>query len=222
MTLEDLIRRFRVAAGDTVSPGYLFADPDIIDWLNDAQEQACVRGRLLRDDSTAAVTRIPLTVGTATYKLHEAVYELISMRLIKATGDRPTTLVVKSREWLDTNFPDWRDTTRPAEILIQDDTSIRVVGTFAVGDRIDIECYRLPQQVANDTDEPEIHRAHHVHLIDWALHRAFSIPDAEVFDASRAEKAEKAFTAYFGLPPDSDMRRSTRADVEHHNYSIMP
>lgn len=221
MTLEDLIRRFRVAASDAVQP-YLFADEDVTDWLNDAQEQACVRGRLLREDSDTELTRISLTVGTTTYQLHEQVYEIIALNLIQAAGGDPVPLSIKSREWLDTNMPRWRYADWPAKHVIQDETSIRVVGTFLAGDRIDIECYRLPQQVANDTDEPEIHRSHHVHLIDWALHRAFSIPDAEVFDASRAEKAEKAFTAYFGPPPDSDMRRSTRADVEHHNYSIMP
>lgn len=222
MTLEDLLRRFRVAARDTAAP-YLFADENITDWLNDAQEQACIRGRLLRDDSTLAVTRIPLTVGTHTYDLHETVYELINLRLIKASGDRPDTLVVKSREWLDSNMCDWRESERPACYVIQDDTSIRVVGTFAAGDRIDIECYRLPlEPLANDTDEPEIHRAHHVHLIDWALHRGFSIPDTETKDDDRASDHEGKFTAYFGPMPDADMRRITRHDVEHHNVSILP
>ena len=47
MTLADLIRRFRVLADDKVQP-YLWADEDVIDWLNDAQAQAAVRGRLLR------------------------------------------------------------------------------------------------------------------------------------------------------------------------------
>ena len=61
------------------------------------------------------------------------------------------------------------------------------------------------------------HKAHHEHLIDWALHRAFSVPDSEMFDANRAAQAEEAFTAYFGPLPDSDMRRITRHDVVHHN-----
>ena len=61
------------------------------------------------------------------------------------------------------------------------------------------------------------HKAHHEHLIDWALHRAFSVPDAETFDQHRADLAERAFTEYFGLLPDSDMRRITRHDVVHHN-----
>lgn len=223
MTLEDLIRRFRVAARDTVTPGQLFADEDITDWLNDAQEQASIRARLLRDDSTPAVTRIPLNVGTHTYRLHESVYELINVRLIPASGADPCELSVQSREWLDANIAYWRTPRRPAEFVIQDDTSIRVVGTFSAGDRIDIECYRTPLELmANDTDEPEIHKSHHVHLIDWALHRAFSIPDAEAFDPDRAAKSESAFTRYFGPLPDADMRRTTRHDTAHHNYTILP
>jgi hypothetical protein len=222
MTLEELIRRFRVAARDTVQP-YLFADEDITDWLNDAQEQACVRARLILDDATTDVTRIALTVGTHTYALHESVYELIALRLIHASDEPPTPLTIQSREWLDLNMPEWRESVYPAEIVIQDDTSIRVVGTFVAGDRIDIECQRLPlEPLANDNDAPEIHKAHHVHLIDWALHRGFSIPDSEFFDAAKAEKAEAEFTRYFGPLPDADMRRITRHDVEHANYSILP
>lgn len=220
MTLEDLIRRFRVAARDTVAP-FMFDDVDVVDWLNDAQEHACIRARLLRDDSTLAVTRIALAVGTHTYPLHESVYELMTVRLIHANGEPPTLMEVKSREWLDTYAPDWRESTDPATCLLQDDTSIRVVGTFEAGDRIDLECYRLPLALlANDTDTPEIHRSHHVHLIEWALHRGFSIPDAETFDPDRAAMAEQKFTKYFGLMPDADMRRTTRHDVLHQNAVV--
>lgn len=222
MTLEDLLRRFRVAARDTEVP-YLFADEDITDWLNDAEERACIRGRLLRDDSTVAVTRVALTVGTHTYALHESVYELIAVRLIHASGDEPTKLPIQSREWLDANVPDWRESEEEAFCIVQDDTKIRVVGTFVADDRIDLECYRLPLAVMTiAADTPEIHRAHHIHLIEWALHRGFSIPDAEVFDPNRATLAEKKFTAYFGPLPDADMRRITRHDVEHANCSILP
>lgn len=223
MTLEELIRRFRVAARDTVTPGELFSDEDITDWLNDAQEEACIRARLIREDTNTDVTRIALTVGTHTYPLHESVYELINVRLVHASGDEPSELSVQSREWLDANIAYWRTPRRPAEFVIQDDTRIRVVGTFEDGDRIDLECYRLPlEKMAGDQDEPEIHKAHHIYLVDWALHRAFSVPDVEVFDPKRAEQAERNFTAYFGLRPDSDLRRMTREDTAHQNYPILP
>ena len=220
MTLEDLIRRFRLRATDVAEP-HLFADQDVIDWLNDAEEQACVRGRLISEDELEAVCSIPLTPGTHTYALNPLVYEIISLWIKPASGrKRPATL--RSREWLDHHLPEWRESTRPAEIAIQDDTTVRIVGAVEAGDTLELECYRLPRRpMAHDTDKPEIHRAHHQHLIDWALHRAFSVPDAETFDPNRAALADQAFTRYFGPLPDSDMRRITRHDVAHHNATFL-
>lgn len=218
MTLEDLVRRYRVLAQDTVKP-YLSADEDVIDWLNDAEAEACIRGRLIREDQLAEVSRITLTPGTAAYTLHPSVYEINGLSLVPAAGRvRPLSLV--TREWLDNAVPDWRTTTRPAEWVIQDDTRLVVVGVIEAGDVLALDAYRLPlTPMEDEEDTPEIHQAHHVHMIQWALHKAFSVPDNELFDAKRAEKAEEDFSAYFGPRPDSDLRRSTRQDTPHHNYS---
>ena len=222
MTLEDLIRRFRVLAQDTEQP-FLWSDEAVIDWLNDAQAQACVRGRLIREDENPAVCQIALTPGQHTYPLHASVYELINLR-IKGSGAEPSRpMSIKSREWLDANVCDWRDMDEPSPWLIQDDTTLRVVGAIQAGDVLHLECYRLPlKQLANDMDKPEIHAAHHVHLIQWALHKAFSVPDADGFDAARSAAAEAEFTAYFGPMPDSDLRRRTREDVPHVNKAYFP
>lgn len=220
MNLAALIRRFRVLANDKAQP-YLFDGDDVADWLNDAQAQACIRGRLLREDALDAVCRIALTAGQHTYTLHPSAYELIALWIEGADGRRQVTL--KSREWLQANVHDWRNLDRPACMAIQDDTTIRLVGTVATGETLVMECYRLPlRPMRVDSDEPEIHRAHHEHLIDWALHKAFSVTDAEALDKDRAALAERAFTAYFGQLPDSDMRRITREDVSHHNEAILP
>lgn len=221
MTLEDLIRRFRTLAVDKVQP-YLFADEDVIDWLNDAQRQACIRGRLLREDANPAVCEIALTPGQRTYPLHKSVYEIINARIVPVSG-RSRPVFLASREWMDENMPDWRDEQGQAEFAIQDDTSIRVVGVITTGDKLVIECYRTPlKMLANDTDKPEIHEAHHEYLIQWALHKAFSVVDADTFDPQRSDRSEAAFTNYFGRMPDSDLRRMTREDVPHHNAPILP
>jgi len=221
MTLQELIRRFRTLARDTEEP-YFWSDQDIAAWLSDAQVQACIRGRLLREDSKAAVCQIQLSAGQATYKLHRAVYEIIALRIKPAAGNaRPVALV--TREWLNAERPGWRDCTRPACLAVQDETSLRIVGGIAPGDVLHIECYRLPMcALEGDDDEPEIHPAHHVELINWALAQAFSVPDADGFDPTRAKIAEEAFTRYFGHLPDSDLRRATRHDVPHHNVAILP
>ena len=165
--------------------------------------------------------RITLAAGQHTYPLHPKVYELISVRLKPANGDRPRDLRLVSREWLDAERPCWRDDDRPACYAIQNDTSLRIVGATAPGDELLLECYRLPMRALSlDTQRPEIHEAHHAHLVQWALHRAFGVPDADSFDANRSDRAEAEFTKYFGLRPDADARRETRTDHVHHNHAI--
>lgn len=222
MTLAELIRRFRVYARDNVQP-YLSPDVDVTDWFNDAQAQAAVRGRLLVEDANPDVCRITLQAGQFSYPLHASVVEIIILRLIPVNGERPRSLKLVSREWLDATMPDWRDETRPAQWAIQNDTSLRVVGQFAAGDVLALECYRLPlEPMANEFDEPEINAAHHEKLIQWVLHRAFSVPDSEIFDPNRSRQAEAEFTAYFGAMPDADLRRKTREDVPHYNKVVFP
>lgn len=220
MTLADLIRRFRVLARDQSLP-YLWANEDVTDWLNDAQQQACIRGRLIRDDTTPAVCSIALDASRQTCKLHASVYELTHLRMVPQSG-RAWPVALVSREWLDENVRDWRDETREVRYAVQDDRTLRLVGHIETGDVLRLECYRLPlAAMEGSDDEPEIHQGHHEHLIQWALYKAFSIPDADSFDPNRAAIGEGAFTAYFGPLPDSDMRRATRHDVVQHNVAIL-
>jgi hypothetical protein len=224
MTLESLIRRFRVMTQDKAEP-YLFADEDVTEWINEAIEQAAVRGRLIMDDTTTEVCRIDLTVGTQTYPLHEAVFEIVNARLRNATDDEyeKNRLSIVSREWLDEKMPYWRTYTEKAKYVIQDDKRLRLVGTFAEDSWIELEVYRLPLcPLVGDYDEPEIHKKHHEKLLDWAYHQAYMVPDTEVFDPEKSRRAEQDFTAYFGIEPDSDLRRITRHDIYHQNTSVLP
>ena len=128
MTLADLIRRFRVLAKDVENPPRA-DDKDVIDWLNDAQAQACVRGRLLVAEGDAALCHIPLFTSQTAYPLHRAVYELIHLQVRSATGcTRP--VVLKTREWLEAEVPDWRNHPRPVCMAIQTDTGLRLVGKW--------------------------------------------------------------------------------------------
>lgn len=228
MTLEDLIRRFRSLAKDRAEP-YRASDEDVVDWLNDAHQQACVRGRLIVAENDPVLCQIALQPGQAAYPLHGSLYEFINIRLL-ATSGRERTIMLKTREWLDAELHDWRSYPREACYAIQTDTGLRLVGRIDAGDVLHLEAYRLPlvrMELANPDDpqapkaSPEIHEAHHEHLIQWALHRAFSVPDSELFDPSRASIAEQAFTAYFGILPDAGMRRETRHDVTHHTVGYL-
>jgi len=218
MTRDDLIKQFRTLAQDTVAP-FLFSNEQIGGWLIEADSEAAIRGRLLHESANADVCEISMTVGVTVYPLHPALYEVthLSLRLDGETRREPVKLV--SGEYLDESVPDWRDLTGRPRFAIQTETSMRLVPTPDRAGTLLLEGYRLPLKElgAVGVNKPEIHLAHHHYLVHWALHKAFSIPDAETFDPNRSVLAERAFTAYFGPRPDSDLRRTTRHDELHHN-----
>lgn len=224
MNLAELIRRFRVLAGDTIPNPYMVSDPDIIMWLNDAQREASIRGRLIRDHLTAGVARFDYEVGKQVYYLHPAVFEIIALRRYRP-ADRSHPIYLRSPEWMDRNACHWREDPiryRHDNFAVQDDKTLQLVTEYEAGDYITIDCYRTPLVLMKGMgDEPEIAEIHHEYLVQWALHRAFSVPDADLFDPNRSKNAEREFTKYFGIRPDSDARRSTRSDEIQHNYPML-
>ena len=220
MNLEQLIAQFRIDAEDLVQP-YLWLDEWIAAWLTEAQDQAAMRARLLLDDYTPAVTQIAVTAGVDSYPLHPKLYEIAVIDFVPVTGYvQPVYLT--SREKLDSDRNGWRNEPPGTPCnAIQTDTRLRLVPVPSIDGSLRIEGYRLPlKALVNDNDKPEIHEAHHLQLVHWALHRAFSKPDSETIDPARAATAEAAFTRYFGISPDSDMRRQTREDVLHVNQAF--
>ena len=217
MNLEQLIASFRVDADDLIQPP-LFQDEWIAGWLTEAQAEAAIRGRLILDDANPAVCQIAVTAGTAAYELHRSVYEIAHARFLPAGAVTSTPIALVTREWLDDKRPGWRDRVGAPTFAIQSDHAIRLVCTPDTDGVLHLEAYRTPlKALANDIDKPELAEAHHRHLVHWALYRAFSRPDSETIDPERAGRALAEFTAYFGLAPDSDLRRSTRHDLHQTN-----
>ena len=64
MELRELIRRFRVESNDKVVP-YFIEDDDVIAWLNDAVNEACIRGRLLYESQNNDVCKIAVLTGSS-------------------------------------------------------------------------------------------------------------------------------------------------------------
>lgn len=217
MNLEQLIASFRVDADDLEEP-HLFKDEWIAAWLSEAQAEAAIRGRLILEDANPAVCQIAVTAGQASYELHRSIYEIADLRFVPAGQAKSVPLALVTREWLDDKRPGWRDCAGAPQFAIQTDRRIRLVGVPDADGMLRLEAYRAPlKALENDTDKPELNEAHHRHLVQWALHRAFSRPDSETIDPQRADRALEAFTRYFGLAPDSDLRRSTRHDLQQTN-----
>lgn len=218
MTLEELVADFRTTTQDKVAP-YLFEQADVARWLIEAEQEACIRGRLLHEADNPAVCSIDVAIAETVYPLHPALYEIDHLGLLEAGATQQRNVKLVSREWLDDKQPGWRDRSGVPCYAIQTDTSIRLVPTPSAIATLKLEGYRLPMRglTSDKASKPEINAAHHRHLVYWALYRAFGTPDSETMDMGRASDALAAFAGYFGDRPDSDLRRITRQDVEHHN-----
>ena len=208
MNREALRRRVRVLAQDLNDPP-LWADEDVNDWLEDAQREAAIRARLLRATPAANpdLCQFAVTASVAAVQLPASVYEISY-----ASWDH-AKLPVVSREWLDTERADWRQLPNDEpQYIIQDGQQLQLVPAPGIDGTLRIEGYRLPTPMAEDADEPDIPQVHHRHLIQWALHIGYSIPDADLFNPEKSARAEDEFTRYFGPRPDADLRASTRHD----------
>lgn len=218
MQQHELVADFRSITQDKVAP-YLFESADVARWLIEAEQEACIRARLLHESNDEAVCRIDVVAGEASYPLHPALYEINWLGIAEPGFLDPCPVRLVSREWLDEHHPGWRDRSDIPRYAIQSDTSIRLVPRPTAGLVLRLEGFRLPIRglTASKDSKPEINPTHHRYLVYWALYRAFSIPDSEILDLGRAGDALAVFTDYFGIRPGSDLRRITRQDVEHHN-----
>lgn len=222
MTLAQLIAQFRREADDAVAP-YFFSDSAVTDWLNEAVDEACVRSLLIKDWSTSAVCNIAITAGTSTYSTHASIINITRAEFF-ATGDAETdgdVLGQVTEHYLDAREAGWRTRTERPVFYVHHDTKLRLGCLPETDGTLKLEVNRLPlAPMALTTDSPEFAAKHHRHLVAWALHRAFSIPDTEVIDPARSARSEAEFTRMFGLRMDATIRRDDETDVPHHNRAV--
>ena len=66
MTLAELISRVRTDANDKVVP-YFWSDEEVTAWLNDAVDEAAIRGRLIHESAIPEVCMIAVQASTTLY-----------------------------------------------------------------------------------------------------------------------------------------------------------
>lgn len=76
MTLGELREAFRLQVDDAASP-YLWSDAEFKLWLNEAEQEACIRAKLLRDTSQTVAT----VVGQKEYTLDAGVIDVQSITI---------------------------------------------------------------------------------------------------------------------------------------------
>lgn len=220
MTLTELIAQFRTDSDDAVVP-YFASDANVTAWLNEAEQEAAIRARLINDFSTPAVCQIAVTAPTTVYDLHASILDITRAAFTPTGSTTENDVAIVDRVDHDRNYPGWRTTTDIPRQAIQSDTQIQL-GCIPSSDGVlTLEVNRLPLLNIEDAlnESPSIGAIHHRHLVQWALHKHFARPDADIHDTGRSDKALTEFTRVFGLRPDADYRRATQANRQPHNHA---
>lgn len=198
MKLGELLAMVRRDELDDDSTPYLWSDASLIEYAEDAENEACRRASLLRDATTTAICRITLAAGTASYDIDPRVLRVRRARLVGNAPLRPMTTAE-----LDECRSGWEDESgEPVAYVADWETgALRLYPTPNAVGTVELQVVRLPLVAMNDMeDTPEIHARFHRDLRHWIVKRAFSKKDSETEDLKRAAEAEARFAAAFGPP----------------------
>ena len=195
MTLEELIVLYREQAFDKAEP-YFCSDELLTIYANEAQDEACRRGELLRS-SNAAFCTVAYDAGAETVPLDPRI-----VRIKTARVNGKTVRVVTSDQ-MDEMFPEWRDDSTmstPTHLIEGENTGeLSLWPRPVLSGEVKLTVQRLPlERLVNDNDTPEIRAELHPCLVDWMLHRTHSREDQEIFNEVKAMKSLARFEAEFG------------------------
>lgn len=177
--LRDLAR-FRL---QDVEKPYLWPTDFINAALNEAQQEACMRARLIEDQSSS-LTEVDVTTTSKRYALDPRILDVICIERSDGT---------KASGW----------TLTESELVFDDLPNL--------AETLWLTVIRLPMEdMADDNDEPEIRPALHQKLVDWVLHRCYEVNDADGLNMGASEKYEAQFSRSFGIRQDFNVQRKHR------------
>jgi len=216
---------------------YLWEDSTLVTYINEAQRRFAVRGLVLRDGSTPAVTEVELLEGVDTYELHPSVLAVISAKMSDQQADLNrvghsllNAYRAPSDTWMDPNYftslPDGASLafSTDEELSYGDGTSLSVVtlrvypkpSAAVAGKTIKLRVVRKPLVVftADDLDldpedqpSPEIPEDHHIEMLDWAAYLALRIVDDDAGAPKRAAEFAQTFESHVQEAKATAMRK---------------
>lgn len=212
MNLKQLLSRTRSLADDIVTGGAeLWTDEQLTDYLNEAELEACIRGKLIQELETPAC-QLALVDEKRIYDLNPLVLDVLAARLRGQDEDLERAAIEAVRFGR-------RNPGRPTAYALMNDGS-ETAGPKLVFDRaapegttdiLDLHIHRRPLfPLEAEDDEPEIGIVHHDALPYWALHLAFLHRDTDAEDPQRSADMAARFTARFGFRVDANVARKQR------------
>ena len=196
MKLRALMDLFRQEVDDLTEP-LLWRDAELIDYANDAQNEAVRRARLLIDSSTAGICTLAFTTASGLLMLDPRV---LFIRKARLAGQKP--LLRMTLQDMEAQNPYWQDeSVGRARFFVTDFETGRLLlwpqpdtaGTLL------LTVVRDPLlEMNDDQDTPEIAPRYHRALRYWMLARAYGKQDSEANDPKKGAEALALFEQEFG------------------------
>lgn len=199
MTLDELIDRCRNDSGDEASP-YHCSDADWTKYLNEAEEESCIRARLIEE-----VVDVALVAGDDTITVPARAFSIHSAAIAGRSLDLYTL-----RDLNDLLPDGWDDDEGEVVACARHGNLLRLYRIPVASGDVRLTAFCTPENpMVNGSDVPTIHSRYHVKLVDWALRCAYSKQNNDLYDKDLADRHEGRFERTFGPRPNEvEMRRT--------------
>ena len=200
MDTTELLGLFRAEMRDQEQP-YLFADETVYAYINAAQVEFCRLTEGIEDGRSVKLSVVP---GVEWYPLNKRILKLRKAYLT-STG-RPVDIVNQEHSEQGGIRFDGRPGPLKALVAGIEKGMLRAWPLPNEAVEVTLDVFRLPKPVG-EGDQLEVDEQHHMALLHWVKHLAYSMHDADAFDRTKAAEHEAKFIAY-----------CERADAEQTRY----
>jgi len=202
-TLKELISQLRIDLDD---PDYgddrsLWSDSELLNYLNRAQDEACLRSRMLLDSETRSICEIQLLPSVHTYDVDCRVFWIKRAKIdgqscqLEPTGHSDMDYY-RSGNWEE------KRSRYPTHYMTDMNTySLRVYPVPTEASVLWLTVFRKPlgpMELDLPECKPEIPEIHHWNMLEWAKHLAYAKHDGDAFDPEASARHASMFAQFFG------------------------
>ncbi|KKK47710.1 hypothetical protein LCGC14_3152440, partial [marine sediment metagenome] len=182
MDFSEIELSTRITLDDNTTGDRLWSQAEILEYAQDAENEAAERAGLLLDNS-GAFTDISVNTSTALYTMSNTIVDVRSA--IMALGTKE--LLRTTEKVLDLSYASWRSNTgTPRSYFVSATNEIRVYPQPIVVDTINMTVTRFPNTPMTINGSPEIQARDHPGLLEWILYRSYMKNDSETLNVDKA------------------------------------
>lgn len=194
MDFSQIEASVRQTLDDNSTTDKLWSQGDILEYARDAENEACERADLIKDN-TSSLTDIAVNTSTGTYGIASTVISVMSVMM--TLGSEP--LMETSEKVLDLSVSGWRVATGTPRSYVKTPTNKIILYPMpVVADTVNMTVSRFPNTPMTVLGSPEVDSRYHQGLILWMLYRAYLKNDSETLNTDKASDYKKAFEKFFG------------------------